>query len=225
MARIRRDVTGMSFGRLLVLGYSHRDKHGNRWLVKCSCGKIKTINISNLKQNGTQSCGCFQREQIQKIKTTHGMSGSALVKTYRHMLERCYDEEDQNYHNYGGRGIHVCDRWLGKEGLLNFIKDMGNKPKGLELDRINNSGNYEPENCRWVTHMEQSRNKRPNIYVSIFLETQVLKDVCSEWGLAYRTVHKRHRKGWPMACSLFASKKSFRTPQMIEKRTLNALKY
>lgn len=89
-----------------------------------------------------------------------GRSSHSLYTTHKMMKQRCYNPKEKKYKNYGGRGIKVCDRWLGKEGFNNFIADMGERPEGLTLDRINNNGDYEPSNCRWATYSEQSINTR-----------------------------------------------------------------
>lgn len=113
------------------------------------------------------------------------------------MIQRCTNSNCESYPNYGGRGITICDRWLGEEGLANFIADMGRKPSGCSLDRINNDGPYSPENCRWSTRQEQQRNRRVNHNVTINGETHCLTEWAEIKGISVRTLFKRiHGLGW-----------------------------
>jgi hypothetical protein len=125
----------------------------------CECGNIKDIILESLRSKKTISCGCLQKEMAVKLSTSHGLRNHFLYGTWSSMKARCYNPKSKFYSYYGGRGIKVCDRWL--NSIENFIQDMGNRPKGTSLDRINNDGNYEPNNCRWATSKEQSNNRRP----------------------------------------------------------------
>jgi hypothetical protein len=223
----KKELTGQRFGRLLVLNNT-KDKN-THWDCLCNCGNVVSVITNSLVSGKTISCGCFQKERISEAHFTHGKSGTPVYKKWIHMRERCYNIKDKNYHNYGGRGITVCGRWLGKDGSLNFFNDMGECPEGYELDRIDNNGNYEPDNCRWASHMEQCRNRRPNIFVSIFGLTLCLKDVCNLVGTDYKKVHYKWKRGWPMSWSIFGPyPKDY--PRGIkeaakERKALNALKY
>jgi hypothetical protein len=155
------DLTGKKFGRLIAQEVCGKNCNGNTlWKCHCECGNYKTIRGSSLVSGYTKSCGCLQKEAIRKLLTVHGKSRTTEYSTYIHMLDRCYNEANLSYRDYGGRGITVCPRW--RESFENFVADMGNKPSPKHsLDRINNGGNYEPNNCRWATQTVQNINRRP----------------------------------------------------------------
>ena len=158
------DLTGQRFGRLTVL---HRDgstscRHA-AWKCQCDCGEVRTICGKHLRSGNTKSCGCLNRELLSEgLATTHGMTRhgreAGVYGSWRSMRERCQNSNATHYAYYGGRGVTVCERW---ESFENFLADMGPRPEGLSLDRINNEGNYEPGNCRWATRKQQAHNRRP----------------------------------------------------------------
>ena len=129
------------------------------WLCKCECGVEVVVLGASLRSGNTASCGCLHKESITKIKTTHGLCKHPLYIVWKNMRIRCTSLGNKSYLNYGGRGIAVCDRWL--ESFENFYNDViGGYKKGLQLDRIDNDGNYEPSNCRWVTRNQNQMNTR-----------------------------------------------------------------
>jgi hypothetical protein len=129
-----------------------------RFRCICDCGNIRSVNLTGLRNGSIKSCGC--KEIIYPHKT-HGNTNSVEYRTWADMKSRCYNTKVKNYKNYGGRGIIVCDRWL--NSFQNFLEDMGKRPDGYTIDRINVDGNYEPNNVRWATWKEQQNNRRNNL--------------------------------------------------------------
>ena len=126
----------------------------------CECGNVKSIRIDSIVNGDTISCGCEARKRASARKKTHGLSKHPLANTYYDMCKRCYNKNRSDYKHYGGRGIKVCKRWLGEYGLANFIEDLKTKPVGMELDRKDVNGDYEPSNVAWANRSEQCFNRR-----------------------------------------------------------------
>lgn len=152
------DLTGQIFGRLTVIKEVDRNKYGqSMWECLCDCKNTTIVQGGSLHSGNTQSCGCLRKEKIKESLIKHGMCKTSTYNAWVGILQRCNNPRNQDYHNYGGRGIAVCDRWLKFE---NFISDMGLKPTGLTIDRINNNLGYFKENCRYASSIEQNRNRR-----------------------------------------------------------------
>ena len=164
----------------------------SKWVCKCDCGNIRSVYLTHLRGGKTVSCGCHSAEACGNRMRTHGMSSTATYRVWRGLLSRCRNPSVKGYKDYGGRGIKVCDRWLSFES---FLQDMGKRPAGKSIDRIDPNGDYEPNNCRWATADEQQSNKRSNVFVEIdgVVRTQ------SQWqrilGVPYSTLSLRISKG------------------------------
>lgn len=147
----RLELLGKSFEQLTVL-----EELGKRVLVSCSCGTVKTVLRSNLLAGYTQSCGCLQKQRTSQANQTHGYAGSGTYITWKAMKARCNNPMKDKYHRYGERGISYDPNW---EEFEKFLTDMGERPEGTELDRINNNLDYCKTNCRWTTHKQNCNNR------------------------------------------------------------------
>lgn len=180
-----------------------KDKHG--WKIKrhmavyeCDCGTRFVMQCRSEK--GTVSCGCFARETARELLTgnthqrTHNAGGTGAYKSWLSMRGRCNDENNNEYHRYGGRGISVCEQWSSFEV---FLKDMGPRPDGMSIDRVDPNGNYEPSNCKWSTPKEQSRNKRNNVVLTIDGESKTVVEWSeAENAASDKNIYNRIRLGW-----------------------------
>lgn len=176
----REDITGQKFGRLTALAFIDVRKTHPRWLFRCDCANAVVALLGNVKDGRSSSCGCFRIEK----STKHGNTQKGKTPTYvvwNSLKGRCLTKSDRNYPIYGGRGIGVCDEWLTFEGFLN---DMGERPPGLSIDRINNDLGYSKQNCRWATKEVQAINRR------------ILRGRVSQYrGVAFQKKTKKWRAG------------------------------
>ena len=187
----KEDLTGRTFGRWSVKGKGLDNRL--MYLCVCDCGTIREVPPSRLKSGRSTSCGCYDLER----KTKHGRTRTRVYRTYMHMVDRCYNAKDDHYKWYGGRGISVCERWLGVDGFINFLEDMGDRPRGKSLDRIDNDGDYEPTNCRWATQQQQTRNSRSAVILELGGEKKCIKEWSEILGIDRVVIGKRKKEGWP----------------------------
>ncbi len=205
------DLTGQRFVRLVVQQRCQPPKQyaskTTWWMCLCDCGNVKAVRASHLKRGGVQSCGCLQRENLSVYPSTHQYTGTPTWHSWRGMLDRCRRENSTSWERYGGKGIKVCDRWQGETGFKNFLADMGERPEGKTLDRINSTGDYCLENCRWATPKEQRLNTPRTRFLTFNGKTLCLGDWAKELGIARNTITNRLNKGWSVEKTLGTSTK------------------
>lgn len=208
-----RDLSGLKFGRLTVLGkhYYKMQKSGRKrvfWNCVCECGAQKPINADALVAGNSRSCGCLN-EELRKLRpVTHGAKkGGKITATYSSWLSmktRCTNPKTQYWNHYGGRGITVCERWM--HSFQNFLEDMGEKPEGTSLDRIDNDKSYTKENCRWASSIEQANNVRSNHKIIFRGETKTLAQWARCLGLGQVQIRQRLELGWSVEQALTKGK-------------------
>lgn len=202
-----KDLTGQYIGRWHVIKrmpdkITPKGNHYTRWLCECECGTVREINANSLLNGKSRSCGCFQRERSAEIASElfsiHHETKSRLYQCWASMKARCYDPRNIGYANYGGRGIRVCAEWLSYEPFRDWAMSNGYRDE-LTLDRIDFNGNYEPNNCRWATHIEQSNNRRSNVFLEYNGEKHTIADWARLAGIPYGTFHSKFRRGCSLA--------------------------
>lgn len=184
-----KDLKGEKFGRLLVLSYAgiSEKRPLSLWKCICDCGNETTLPGVRLSSGHTKSCGCLKSK-------THGLSGTKIYEVWRAMKARCLNKNNKFYSSYGGRGISVCNEWLSFD---NFYSDMGDKPKGKSLDRIDNDGDYTPENCRWATCRQQQWNTRATRMITHKGKSFPLKEWARQIGIDPSALRYR-LKNWTL---------------------------
>lgn len=192
-----KNLIGEIFERLTVLEFAGRTKKRGKplWKCECSCNNktIKIIDSYSLLNGATISCGCYHKEVLNN--TSHGKSRTPEYTIWIAMKNRCYNRKFSQYCDYGGRGIIVCERWI--NSFPNFLEDMGLRPsKEYSIDRIDNNGNYCPENCRWATREEQENNKNRSVIIKYDNIEYTPKQVEEKFGLSAQTVCRKKRLGW-----------------------------
>lgn len=194
---MKNDLTGKRFSRLLVISATE-ERYLDRqimWKCLCDCGN-EILTVSSWLKDGTvQSCGCLNRELTAKRNFKHGMTKTDTYRVWRKLFERCYNPKDKAYAYYGGRGISICERWY---EFINFLSDMGLRPKRMQIDRINNNGNYEPSNCRWATSRQNNNNRRDNLKIEYQGESHTIREWSDKTGIKYNVIHLRLYRRWPI---------------------------
>lgn len=185
-------------GRLSPVVFHHKDRYKNAyWVYKCDCGKTCIKRKADVNHGSIKSCGC--------LAIKHGMTGTRTYKTWRSMLYRCLDKNYPKFRLYGGRGITVCPQW--KEFEV-FLSDMGERPEGKSLDRIDSNGNYEPSNCRWATAKEQNNNSSNNRLLTYKGKTLNVTQWADELGFRPSTIFSRlNQLHWPVDKTLSTPRK------------------
>lgn len=195
-----KDIINQKFGKLTAIEHRGFTKYGNAlWQCGCECGNKVISSSGHLTSGHTQSCGCLMIDRIKEASTTHGMTHTAIYRLWCTMHDRCYNKNCKKYKDYGARGIVVCERW---HDVKNFVEDMGERPQGKTLNRINNDGNYEPTNCEWATPLEQANNKRNNRWITYNGETLTVAQWGRKAGINPAAIIKRLFRGWSIKKAL-----------------------
>lgn len=189
-----------TFGKLFVIRENGKIGPHLAYLCSCSCGNEITVRGCSLRSGNTTSCGCVHKAMVGKLNLKHGMKDSREYSSWQMMNDRCFNPNSTSWDRYGGRGINVCKEW---GEFSRFYEDMGPRPEGHTLERIDNSLGYSPDNCRWATISEQNRNTRRTRLVNIDGVTKCVTDWCADFGVNKRTVLNRiNRGGWSVEKAL-----------------------
>jgi len=185
-----KDRTGERYGRLTAVSYVGYKNSQAFWKCKCDCGNEVIVNTDSLRRGVTNSCGCLRKEITSATRYVHGHTTKKQRATPEYMIwtamkKRCLNPNDRAYPDYGGRGIKVCERWMSFES---FIADMGRRPSGYSLERIDVNGNYEPANCKWIPRSEQSKNQRRTRWLTYGNQSMVLKEWAQLIGISAATL-------------------------------------
>ena len=200
MSNSKQDILlkGKKFGILSVLedGYFRTNNQGfkiKQCKCRCDCGNEIIVDVYHLLNGHTKSCGCTRKENF-KQKTLHGKAYDRIYILFQQIKGRCYRPSQNQYNDYGGRGIKICDEWMGENGFINFYNWAINNGYSDELtiDRINTNKDYSPDNCRWVTRKKQNRNKRNNLHITYNGETHLLCEWCEILGLSWGKIRYRY---------------------------------
>ena len=202
------DLSGQRFGRWTVLKRCDAPEGNNRvyWMCECDCGNTRAVSGSMLKAGRTNSCGCLNRDKVIERNATqhaiHRMTDTKLYKTWTGIKNRCYNQKSSHYLNYGKRGISMCEEW--RNSFVAFHRwccDNGYRA-GLSIDRINNDGNYEPDNCRWATRDVQANNRRSVVYIEHANTTMSMSEWARSKKMSVQLLRYRLKAGWPIEKAL-----------------------
>lgn len=195
------NLTGMKFGRLTVMSRAEdiiqaSGRRRTAWLCKCDCGNSVVVSSDNLKSGATTSCGCYKRECTSKRKSTHHETNTHLYGVWCTMKSRCYNKNVKSYNRYGGRGIEVCDLWLNSYENFRDWAITNGYSNGLSIDRIDNDKGYSPDNCRWVSEVEQANNRSSNRLITFHGETHNITEWAKILNINPKTIFTRIYSGW-----------------------------
>lgn len=204
-----KDWTGERVGRLLVIKEMPRPKGQCQqlWHVRCDCGNEKfTVHSASLKSGKSTSCGCYRKELAAYVGPSKYQKSrdNPLYSTWAGMRQRCLNSSLAAWKDYGGRGIRICQRWL--DSFEDFVDDMGERPIGCSIDRIDVNGGYEPGNCRWATRKQQAQNKRNTVNFDWNGEQLCLCEICRRENVCYEIVRASVRKGIPLKEAVLKTK-------------------
>lgn len=190
------EMVGKRFGRLMpIIDCGKNERNMLQYLCACDCGESKVIAGIYLRNGETQSCGCLRRESMSERNgnLSHGKAKTSVYLSWQSMKTRCTNNKHKHFYRYGGRGISYDPHW---ETFENFYADMGDKPAGFTLERIDNSKGYSKDNCKWASRKEQLRNTISTVNLTYKGKTQCMLDWAKETGLKYSTIRSRVNLGW-----------------------------
>ena len=184
------------YGKLTLWSYHGRNsKNLKQGLFECDCGNVVVKPIVDVVRGHTKSCGCLSAESNIARNTKHGMKGERIYTCWLAMRSRCEKPQNKSYKHYGGRGIKLCDEWHDAYVFKEWALQNGYSDD-LQIERVNNDGDYEPSNCRWATRVEQANNKRTNKLININGETKTAAEWARNSGITYNTIITRLKRGW-----------------------------
>lgn len=198
---------GRKFNRLTVISVAEKKvrsdgRNYNMVECRCDCGTQKTFNLSEVISNHSRSCGCYRRDRTKEALRKHGKSNDSIYKVWAGAKRRCTNENDSGYKNYGGRGITMCAEWIdNSSAFMQWALSNGYR-QGLDIDRIDNNGDYSPENCRFVSRTENMRNNRRNRIIEYNGLSLPVSEMCERLNLKYSVVNKRLWRGWDVIKSI-----------------------
>lgn len=199
----RIDLTGKKYGKLTVIEPADVKKGHLRWKCKCDCGNERIVHGSSLKSGHTTSCGCYKTENAKKLYSSVRQNDKRLYAVWNGIKQRCRNPNNFSYHNYGGRGIDICDEWANSYEAFYYWAIENGYTHGLEIDRKDYDGNYEPSNCRWVDDKAQANNRRNVSKFTIHGITNTLSEWCRIYNMDYFLVYQRtHKLGWSIEDAL-----------------------
>lgn len=206
-----KDITGQKFGRLTVVKRAGTKDNRAMWLCRCECGNELIVEGHKLRSGNTKSCGCYQRDIARETQTKHNGSNSRLYGVWNGMVQRCTNKNNCSYKRYGARGIKVCDEWFDFGTFQEWALANGYNPNAKRnectLDRINNNGNYQPDNCRWIDIKKQCQNTRRSHNITINGETHCMSEWARIFGIKRETIKDRIlRLGWDEVKAVTTSK-------------------
>lgn len=194
------DISGQKFGRLTVVsfaGYKIQGKSNHKtsaWKCKCVCGNEIVVTKSLLKSGNTKSCGCLKSENNRKTWTKHGLCNTRLYKIFSMMKDRCYNKNSKAYMYYGGKGVSICDEWLNDFQVFYNWAIQNGYNDNLTIERMDVNGNYEPNNCKWITQSEQTRNRTNTHFILFNDEKYTLTELSNKLGVSRTTIRKYEKQ-------------------------------
>lgn len=187
MRKIKKDITGKRYGKLIALRVDENRTDTTHWICQCDCGNVKSVSMHSMGKGNSKSCGCIRSESIKERLTKHGDHKKKEYTTWQNIKSRCNNPNNPRYMDYGGRGITMCKSW--SDSYETFLLDMGHAPsKQHTVDRIKNNEGYSKENCRWATPSEQSNSKRNTRYVLFEGRLTTIRDASIKTGINYNTL-------------------------------------